>query len=153
MVAGGSTKRHLYWCMKNCSACPIQLRASIMNISKHYQVVAITEMHMRNCLLFPQNDHTNCYQDSPCRHPSYRPSKALLTDPHVIDVYEKALRDTMIYRHAEYYCRVHICDIIVFVISVVTHFGWNHSTTSCWHTSRSVSIFTWTHFKCEWILP
>lgn len=63
----GSTKRHLYWCMKNCNCCPIQLRADIMNISKHYQ-----------------NEHTNCHHLSPCHHPSYRPSKVLLTDPLVI---------------------------------------------------------------------
>ena len=106
---GGSTKRHLYWCMKNCSSCPVTLRASIMNISKHYQV------HM--CLLAilltigglsfsPQNIHTNCYFESPCRHPAYSPSKVLLNDATAIDTYEKALKDTLIYRHAEYYCRV-----------------------------------------------
>jgi hypothetical protein len=85
----GSTKRHLYWCMKNCNGSPEDRKASIMNISNHYQ-----------------NIHTNCYRDSPCRHPTYSPSKVALTDPTAIEVYEKALKDTMIYKHAEYYCRV-----------------------------------------------
>ena len=33
-----STKRHLYWCMKNCGESELELQSSIMNISKHYQV-------------------------------------------------------------------------------------------------------------------
>ena len=53
-----------------------------------------------------QNYHSHCYQDSPCRQPGFSPSKVLLTDPRAISVYEKALQDTMIYRHAESYCRV-----------------------------------------------
>lgn len=37
-IIGGSTKRHLYWCMRNCNSSPKDLQDSILNISKHYQV-------------------------------------------------------------------------------------------------------------------
>lgn len=70
--------------MKNCSGCPIKLRASIMNISKHYQVLwQRWTWKIFRYIFFLQNEHTNCHCDSPCRHPAYRPSKVLLTDPHV----------------------------------------------------------------------
>ena len=35
---GSSTKRHLYWAMKNCNGNADELQKSILNISKHYQV-------------------------------------------------------------------------------------------------------------------
>lgn len=38
IYTGKGTKTHLYWCMRNCDGSPDNLRASIMNISKHYQV-------------------------------------------------------------------------------------------------------------------
>ena len=33
-----STKRHLYWAMKNCNGNADELRKSILNIIRHYQV-------------------------------------------------------------------------------------------------------------------
>ena len=38
MYVGASTKRHLYWSMKQCGGDADKLRKSILNISKHYQV-------------------------------------------------------------------------------------------------------------------
>ena len=38
LVLGSSTKRHLYWAMKNCNGNADELQKSILNISKHYQV-------------------------------------------------------------------------------------------------------------------
>ena len=70
-----------------------------------------------------QNIHTQCHNDSPCQHSSYRPSKIILTDPTVIDVYEKALQDTMIYRHAEYYCRVSVMSIMIYYNQMNLHFS------------------------------
>ena len=37
--AGKSTKTHLYWCMKHANGDAEVLRESILNISRHYQVV------------------------------------------------------------------------------------------------------------------
>ena len=37
--AGKSTKTHLYWCMKRANGDAEVLRESILNISRHYQVV------------------------------------------------------------------------------------------------------------------
>lgn len=83
-----STKRHLYWCMKNCGESELELQSSIMNISKHYQ-----------------GDHSHCYSASFCHNEAYQPSKVPLKDPAAIAVFEKALKDTMIYKHAQFYCR------------------------------------------------
>ena len=75
-------------------------------------------------IIMLQNIHTQCHSDSPCRHPAYRPSKIPLTDPTVIEVYEKALQDTMIYRHAEYYCRVSVTLIMIYYNNQVSfHFS------------------------------
>ena len=38
---GKSTKTHLYWCMKNAGGDPEVLRARVLNISKHYQVLCL----------------------------------------------------------------------------------------------------------------
>ena len=35
-----SIKVHLHWCMRNCDGDPDRLRATIMNMSKHFQVCA-----------------------------------------------------------------------------------------------------------------
>jgi hypothetical protein len=77
--------------MKNCSDCPEKLRENIMNITKHYQ-----------------NQHDECATDSPCQHATYQPSKIVLSNPNAIAAYEKILKDTLIYRYAESYCRVSI---------------------------------------------
>ena len=39
LVTGKSTNTHLYWCMKNAGGDPGILRARVLNISKHYQVL------------------------------------------------------------------------------------------------------------------
>ncbi|XP_064398007.1 uncharacterized protein LOC135344697 [Halichondria panicea] len=86
-----STKVHLYYCMKNCKNCAQsaeKLRKSILNISKHYQ-----------------NKHDDCEESSFCKCPGYRPTKILLKDPAAIEAYEMTLKETLIYKSAESYCR------------------------------------------------
>ena len=166
IIAGGSTKRHLYWCMKNCSECPIQLRASIMNISKHYQVYTVTKMHANIQIL--------------CTYFSHRMNTptAIKTPPAIIrpivpvgffsltlmwlmcmrkrwgTLWSTVTLSTTVgyvhvYVHTFYFCS-HV--LLYTFFSVVTRFGWSHSTTSCWHTSQSVSISTQTHSECEWTM-
>lgn len=97
--------------MKTCNSDPDTLRANILNISRHYQVIlteiaADTPTCNRIWYMYVytlQNDHSKCHYDSPCRHPAYVSSKVPLTDPDVIAVYEKALRETMICRNVRYY--------------------------------------------------
>ena len=40
------------------------------------------------------------------KHPGCSPTKLRLTDPAAIQAYEKALKDTLIFKNAESYCRV-----------------------------------------------
>ena len=95
--------------MKNANCDPDELRR-ILNISQHYQVIIntgniILPFHY-DIVMLSQGIHTNCHESSPCCRPNYSPSKTKLTDQAVIDVYEKALKQTQIYRYAESYCRV-----------------------------------------------
>jgi hypothetical protein len=83
-----STKVHLYYCMKNNDESPEKLRINILNIVKHYQ-----------------NQHDQCSADSHCQQPGYEPTKVLLTDPATIHAYEKMLKETLIYKNAESYCK------------------------------------------------
>ena len=53
-----------------------------------------------------QNQHSNCHEESPCRHRDYSSSKILLTSPAAIEAYKKTLQNTLIYKNAESYCRV-----------------------------------------------
>ena len=102
LVLGKSTKTHLYWCMKNAGGDPGILRARVLNISKHYQV-----LFLHFCIInrprFIQGIHDNCHESSPCKH---SPSKTILVSVSAIEAYEKALRQTQIFRYAESYCRV-----------------------------------------------
>ncbi|XP_064382205.1 uncharacterized protein LOC135331087 [Halichondria panicea] len=84
-----STKVHLYYCMKNCEQSADNLRKNILNIVKHYQ-----------------NEHSDCNEASPCKRPGYKPTKIKLEDPLAIESFTSALKDTLIYKNAESYCRV-----------------------------------------------
>ena len=81
----------------------------------------------------PQGDHSNCYSESFCRLPNYAPSKVPLTDPKVIEVYENALRETTIFRHAEHYCRVSLHTAIYYNYTTLVYHG---------HVLHSAVIFT-----------
>ena len=109
---GKSTKVHLYYCMKNCAQSPAKLRESILNIVDHYQVRQNRSiLYMCNPFtqtILSKNKHTKCFEGSACRRPGYKPSKVRLTSPAAIEVYETALKATLIYKNAESYCRVGI---------------------------------------------
>ena len=47
-----------------------------------------------------------CHQESPCKQPTYQPSKVQLTHRGAIEAFESALKKTSIYHEADSYCRV-----------------------------------------------
>ena len=53
-----------------------------------------------------QGDHSSCHRSSPCHMPRYSPSKEKLSNPQAIQLLEKTLRETYIYRNAQEFCRV-----------------------------------------------
>ena len=105
LVIGKSTKTHLYWCMKNACGDPGILRARVLNISKHYQV-----LFLHFCIInrprFIQGIHHNCHESSPCTQSGCSPSKTILVSVSAIEAYEKALHQTQIFCYAESYCHV-----------------------------------------------
>ena len=116
--------------------------------------------------------HDQCHKSSPCQLPSYSPSKLKLTEPAAIEVFEKALKQTLIYRNVDSYCSVskgllyeiqHTCHFWhriyqfmhheeTFLYSVVTHTGWSCSTTSSFPTVPSTSTLSPGLLIWEWIL-
>ena len=59
-----------------------------------------------------QGVHVACHQDSFCHRQDYVHQKVLLTDQKTIEVYEKTLQSTSIYRYADSYCRVSVLYIM-----------------------------------------
>ena len=92
-----------------------------------------------------QGDHSSCHRSSPCHMPRYSPSKEKLSNPRAIQLLEKTLRETYIYRNAQEFCRVRmllwvLCIANIWLIhtfSVETPTQWNRSTTCCSYTSQS----------------
>ena len=114
---GASTKRHLYWSMRNSSGNLEELRNSILNISQHYQVCCWLLMSLcfvEQCYC-QQGNHTKCHKDSLCHSATYSPRRIVLRDSQAIEVYENVLRSTTIFKYAESYCRVsyiHSSDLV-----------------------------------------
>ena len=105
LVIGKSTKTDIYWCMKNAGGNPGILRARVLNISKHYQVLFLHFCIINRPRLI-QVIHDNCHESSPCKQSGCSPSKTILVSVSAIEVFEKALRQTQIFCYAESYCRV-----------------------------------------------
>jgi hypothetical protein len=69
-----------------------------------YVYVMVLYYYYMDVIIF-QGNHTDCHESSPCRRQNYSPSKVTLREQAAIDAYEKALKQTQIYRYAESYCR------------------------------------------------
>ena len=53
-----------------------------------------------------QEDHASCHKDSFCHSATYKLARIILKDAQAIEVYEKLLQSTTVYKYAESYCRV-----------------------------------------------
>jgi hypothetical protein len=89
LVIGASTKRHVYWAMKNCGGDAEVLKRLIENVVSHYKDI-----------------HSNCHATSLCKHQTYTPDKAIITSDQAAQVYLDALKSLAVYKQADSYARV-----------------------------------------------
>lgn len=81
-----SVRTHANYCMRYCDANKEKLQLLLIPVS-HYQ-----------------NDHQHCFPTARCRTDlNYEPSKIVITTEKAADLLEKAIRDSNLYKNAQWY--------------------------------------------------